>query len=120
MDSIHIDTIGDGIVPALFENELEKVVNNIADPNTAPKQKREIDIKVTFSPTESRELAGMSISVKSKLAPVKPHETSVYIITTRTGVTAHEHNPLQTGLDFDNNDAVPDNVHDITREAANR
>lgn len=96
MPEISIETIGGGVIPERFDRELRRVLKNIADPNTHPKAKREITVKVTIKPSESREIASMTVSCSSKIAPVRDHETSLYFVTTRAASVGALANSLIT------------------------
>ena len=65
---VDLTTIGQGAAVALFDAELKKVLDNIADLNTEAEELREIILKVKFAPGETRKSAAIGIEVKSKLA----------------------------------------------------
>jgi len=75
---VTLATIANGAALELFERELSRVIENIADVNTDWKAKREIHLKVTIMPDEGRGLAVTALQVTSKLAGVKPVATVVY------------------------------------------
>jgi phosphate-selective porin len=69
-------TIADGAVSEAFEIELQKVLINIADPNTDPNAKREINIKVVLAPIgEEREEVRVGIQCSTKTVSHKPIDT---------------------------------------------
>jgi len=90
-----------GLAIARFDDELQKVLNNIVDPNTPAKAKREVTLKTTWLPDSDRDLSRMEISVTSKLAAAEKVATKVFIALTRQGPVATEHNPSQPCLQFD-------------------
>ena len=96
---IRLDTIADGAAEALFQAELQRVLQNIADPNTDAEATREITIKVRWSPTEERTMAPVRVFATSKLAPVSPAGTVVYIGRRGGKLIAVENNPKQLTLD---------------------
>ena len=49
--------------------EMSKVIDNILDPNTKPTQKRKLTMSIEFAPDDERSNIGVSVSVKSALAP---------------------------------------------------
>ena len=61
-------TICEGSAAERFDYELQKVLNNIVDPNTEAKTTREITITVKIKPDEARESFSAEMFVKSKLA----------------------------------------------------
>jgi len=58
-----------------FALELRRVLQNIADPNTAPDQGRSITIKFDFKPSEDRSFAGVKAKVETKIAAMRPLQT---------------------------------------------
>ena len=58
---------------------IQKVLDNMQDPNTPWKNKRSVTIKLSFVQNEERDDAAMEISVETKLAPVSPTVTRVAI-----------------------------------------
>jgi hypothetical protein len=81
--------LNNGAIEELFAPELQKVLNNMGDSNTSFKSAREINIKIKFRLTnESRENAVSEISVSSKIAQPKAHESNIYLENTGHGVLA--------------------------------
>ncbi|MCI9292963.1 MAG: hypothetical protein HFF02_06680 [Erysipelotrichaceae bacterium] len=60
---------------------LEQVLANINDINTDEKKKREIVIKMSFTPRKNREEIGMAVQVSTKLVPVDPTETTLFNVS---------------------------------------
>lgn len=58
---------------------MEKVLQNMMDPNTPWKNKREIMVKVSFQQNEDRNDTTVDVSVVPKLAAVKPVSTMMAI-----------------------------------------
>jgi hypothetical protein len=98
---IDLTTIGHGAAVELFDAELKKVLDNIADFNTDPETVREITLKVTFEPTEDRRAAAVSVQVKSKLAGHRGTVGAVFFGMVDGQRAAVESNPRQGKL-FDN------------------
>ena len=74
-----VNDLNGGVVDDLFQVELKKVLNNIADENTRHDVVREISINVKIKPTgEERESAETTVEVKSKLASPKKHVSMVF------------------------------------------
>ena len=65
--------------------ELEKVVQNVLDPNTKAKAKRIILLEMKVLPSESRDTATVEIVTKSKLEPATPLETTIALGMDRNG-----------------------------------
>ncbi len=79
MEAMSYANLGGGAAAEMFDRELEKILANIQDPNHPYKPKREITLKVTFSPDEDREKAKIDISVISKAPGFKTYETLAYL-----------------------------------------
>lgn len=72
-----LDQVMNGAVNERFKTELEKVWQNIFDPNTNPEQKRSVTLTFTFKPNQNRDAAAMSFNVSSKVAPPVPVQQTV-------------------------------------------
>lgn len=59
--------------------EMAKVIDNILDPNTKPTQKRKLTITIEFTPDDDRQNIGVSVAVKSALAPTTPTRTTLWV-----------------------------------------
>lgn len=68
-----------GALTEKFNRELQKVLDNLDDPNTDSKKTRTIDLKVKFVPNPKRDTAVVEIHASSKLAPIVPVETTIGI-----------------------------------------
>ena len=84
-ENLNIANIARGALLEQFDVELEKVLTNIADPNTDTKKARQIDIKVVFKPNNRRDGAEVNFQTKSKLIPAVAVETSIFIDKDGTG-----------------------------------
>lgn len=59
----------DGSVEERFNTELDKVWENVFDPNTDPKKARTVTIKVKIIPNERRDSCDFRVNVTSSIAP---------------------------------------------------
>lgn len=59
----------DGSVEERFNKELDKVWQNIYDPNTEPKKARTLTMKIKIVPNERRDSCDFRVNVTSSLAP---------------------------------------------------
>lgn len=102
---VTLRNLASGAVEELFDEELQNVLRNIADPNTDPETAREITIKVRIKPDEERQLGGVTVGVTSKLAAFKRVKTVIFM-PGRQGqkYVAVESNPKQLTLE------APDNL----------
>lgn len=60
-------TICKGAVPEIFAHEMQKVISNIADPNTSAAKQRKVTMEFTFTPFPDRSGASVSLSCKATL-----------------------------------------------------
>lgn len=98
-ETVTLQNLGGGAAAEQFNHELNRVLENILDPNTRATAPREITLKVKIKPDDDRELADLEIHCASKLAAVKPYPTQIYIGVQRGGeVVATEYNPKQLHL----------------------
>jgi hypothetical protein len=94
-EHVNLNNLSNGAAVEMFNRELEKVLENICDPNTSPTTAREITLKVTLKPNEDREVGIVAIASNAKLAPVKSVATMVYIGKKSGRFVATENNPRQ-------------------------
>jgi len=78
MKKVSLETLQHGAVIDLFDSELERVLENIADENTKPDQVRKITIELTIKPDKTRRTAETQLKVHSKIAGIKPQESFLF------------------------------------------
>lgn len=100
MEKVTLQTLKSGVVIDLFNVEFEKMLANINDENTSPTTSRSITIKIEVKPGKTRRDAECRISVSSRLAPIKPAESTLYLDSDDGILAAYEDNPEQHTLDF--------------------
>lgn len=76
---VGLDNLGYGAAEELFQEELKKVIKNIADPNTKAEAKRTITLKLTLKPNENRSMCLSEIFCDSTLARSKPFQSQIYV-----------------------------------------
>jgi len=79
MSKINLNTFAGGALAEQLNIELQKVIDNIDDPNTPPVAVRKLTLEISLKPNQRRNGANVTINVKSKLAPVIPVETAIMI-----------------------------------------
>lgn len=79
MAKVNLETFAGGALQEKFDDAMEKVLQNMTDPNTPWKNKRKITVEVTFEQNEDRDDSSVNVSVIPKLAAVKPVETRMAI-----------------------------------------
>jgi len=77
--------LADGAVSERLELEMQRVLENVADPNTPWKKKRKIQLTITIDPNEKRELAAVTIDAKTTLAPANAIPATIMIGTDGAG-----------------------------------
>jgi len=94
--------LNNGAIEELFAPELQKVLNNLADNNTSWKVGRELNIKIKFRLTnKSRDNAVSEVSVSSKIAQPKAHESNIYLESDGKNILALTKKPeVQPELDI--------------------
>ena len=103
---LRISSISGGAIQEMIDMELQKVFENIHDPNTKATDKRTVTIKLEFVPDEKREIINLNSKVSSSLAAIR--DVSVTVLTGKDlasgKVVAQElksNMPGQTFLDND-------------------
>ncbi len=97
-DQLSLINLGGGAAVEKFQIELNRVLENLMDPNTGD-GKREITLKVEFKPSRDRDACHLKISCTSKLAAYVAFESRAYLGVGRSGLAEiYESNPAQLGL----------------------
>lgn len=111
---INLETFANGAFAEKVQNELAKVIKNIADPNTDSAKTRSIDIKISFKPNKNRNMAAITVAAKSSIAPAAPLEISMMIGVEADGeaVAAEIGNQIigQLELEIPDQSTIGDNV----------
>lgn len=79
MSTIDLTEFADGAVAERFNIELNKVLENIADPNTDPKKVRKVTLTVSLKADDKRDIASVGIVAKSTIVPAKDIETKIVL-----------------------------------------
>lgn len=114
---IDLNTFASGELAHKVNKEVQKVLQNIADPNTEPKTKRKIAINITLQGDEQRDIIGASVTVKSTLAPEKDVESKIMLDYDdkgkATGAELKSGVKGQTYLDYEDNTLKDDRGENI-------
>ncbi len=104
-----LDELMDGALTERFNYEMERVLNNVFDPNTSPKAKRQIQIVIEIAPNERRDAAEFKIDVKSKVAaPIAVAQTVFLAMADDGRVIATEMtNQVPGQIDLDGEVNIP-------------
>ena len=99
-ETVTLANLGGGAALELFNAELEKVLENITDPNTDPKAVRSITLKVTIKPDETRDLGDVGIQATSNLAGSRAYVTRlIFGRNQKGGAEAREFETQRTMFD---------------------
>lgn len=100
MKEVSLETIQNGAVIDMFNEELQKVMQNIADANTKPDAVRSITITVSIKPDKTRRSAATAIECKSRICPVKPSDGVIFLSEAKDGsLEAYEDDYKQLELE---------------------
>jgi hypothetical protein len=77
--NIDINELSGGAVGERINIELQKVFENIKDPNTDWKKARKLTVTLTLSPDENRDIALVGVDAKPTLAPARGVATKFII-----------------------------------------
>lgn len=100
-EQVSLVTLNGGAAVELFDDELQKVLDNIGDPNTKPDAAREVVLVIKIKPDEKRRYCDVTIQAKSKIAPTRESGT-VFFLGKKAGSTrviASERNTDQMTLE---------------------
>ena len=90
---VTLDNLDGGQVVALFDREIKRVLENIADQNTPAAAMRTVTISIKIKPDEKREQGSVKISAKSTLADVAPSDSIIVFNFDGKDVTAYQSPP---------------------------
>lgn len=74
---MNLAELAGGAVAERFDLEMQKVLDNIMDPNTDSKKARKISLTLTFKTDENRDVAIVGIDAKTSLAPALIPSTKI-------------------------------------------
>ena len=76
---ISLSDFANGAVEERFGQELQRVLENIADPNTDPGKARKLQVTLTIKGDENRDIASVEIQAKSTLVPARNVKTAIIL-----------------------------------------
>ena len=108
MNTVELGEVLGGELQAKFNKSLNRVIENLLDPNTSFKQKRKITISLVFEQNEERDDVTADIDVTEKLAPQTGLRTHFAIgKDLKTGEVVAEEDGKQGRGQFKFNDVAP-------------
>lgn len=116
---LKLNKINHGALQEKFEREMDRVLENLLDPNTAPDKKRKVQINMSFVTDDNREMVDMEAEVKSTLVPQKTVTTKILFGEDDEGIVANELKsgaPGQTYIDPEDGQFKDDKGRTITEE----
>lgn len=97
MIDLRVEDIANGALEERLQEEIERAVANILDPNTDALKVRKVKLELAIKPNKDRSMCAITISTSSTLASPVPVSTDIFIgkdpRTGEIGVT--EINPKQ-------------------------
>ena len=76
---INLNAFADGALLDRVNNDLQKIMENIYDPNTDAKKARKLNITITLSPDKNREVIATDIATKITLASASSVSTTMLV-----------------------------------------
>lgn len=76
--SFKIEELRNGAALEMLNREIQKVADDIADPNKQTKAKRKVSLTLEFAPNEDGRMGSLAISVTSSLAKQNPAMASLF------------------------------------------
>lgn len=98
-DTVSLATLLRGGAIERFDDELQRVLENILDPNTDD-GKRSVTLTVTLDPSENRQSASVDVKCSSKVQGARPVDTTIFFAQRHGRAVAVEHNPDQLAMAF--------------------
>ncbi len=88
-----VESLMGGIGLELCNEQIQKCLDNIVDPNTSPKKARKVILTITITPDETRSVGSTEVTCTSKLATNIPAKATVFFgRNAQGGGTASEAN----------------------------
>ena len=75
--NLNLNKLASGGVQENFDMEIEKLLENVQDPNTDAKTPRKLVMTLTLVPDEARELIQLDSQIKLTMAPTKSVTTNL-------------------------------------------
>lgn len=99
-EQVTLATLRGGAAVEMFDAELQRVLENVMDPNTTHAA-REVTLKVKIKPDNDRGIGSVEIAVSAKLAAAVPVSSRFYLGKDRGKAVAFEYNPEQLRLNME-------------------
>ena len=108
-----------GAIKERVDSEVARIVENIFNPNTDASKKRQLVIKVEFTPNNDRSYVQIKATAESKLQPFSAIQTAISVGVDSNGeFHAVEMVPNVPGqMSFDGSEQPKPNVINVSRKA---
>jgi hypothetical protein len=97
---VSLETLKAGAAVQLFNEELDKVLANIMDPNTEANAVRSVKLEIKIKPDKDRSGGSVEIIPSCKLAPAVALGTRMFFGKKGGKFLAFEHNPEELQFPF--------------------
>lgn len=101
VELLSLDTLGHGAAREKFQIALDRVLENILDPNTKATAKRQVRLVVDITPTDERGECVVVVRADAKLAPEREHGSTIFVGRKMGKAVATTYDPQQQQLGFD-------------------
>ncbi len=98
---LSLENLGAGAGAQLFQHELERVLENILDPNTSAVAKRSVSLQLTITPGEDRRECKIAVKASAKLAPFREVGGQIYVGRKDGAAVATSFDTKQMRMGFD-------------------
>lgn len=121
---LDLDKFADGALAERFNSELQKVLENVQDHNTEATKTRKIQLNITVTPNDKRNLANISVIAKTTLATATEINGDLLLDFDKngkaTGAELKSGIPGQTYIDNDGDPATDtgQKVNDLDKKRA--
>ena len=95
MRSTRLSDLGGGAVEELYAEGLNKILENVFDPNTDANKKRVFTLQITFLPSKSRDALSYDMVYDVKLAKPLGYGNVLFVGKTKTGSLIARDNDIQ-------------------------
>lgn len=118
--NIDLNTFAEGALAERLNEEIQKVLENIANPNTDAKKARKVAVTLTFKPGGNRSIATVAIDAKSTILQSIPVETEMMLDYTGKGVVGFELKSGIPGQTFFDGQEVRTDTGEVISEESNK
>ncbi len=97
-EKLALSNLCNGAIAEVFQAELDKVLDNIADVNTEAEKTRKIVLTLEFKPGANRQGMSVGFGCRSMIQPIRKVTGEAFLVKEGTAIVAYPQNPLQMTL----------------------